>query len=71
MRQELLGLPLSRVQEMLAAQGVLPQITFTSAPKRANAQGGTLRVVYASDDGLQLTAARFFDPISDEKQENE
>jgi hypothetical protein len=29
-----------------------------------------LRVVFASDDGAQLTAARFLDPLTEDKEEN-
>ena len=62
MRTELLGLELSRAVELLRAQGVRPSITVTRAPKRAQDEG-TLRVVYASDDGERLTAAAFLQPL--------
>lgn len=67
MREDLLGLPLERAQEILAAEGLTPRVRETCAPRRA--QGGCLRVVSASEDGTQLTAARFFDPILALRQE--
>ena len=65
MRIDLLGLDVEKAQAILAAQGVRPQITVTSAPKRLEQTRGTLRVVHASDDGTQLTVARFLDPLSE------
>ena len=65
MRTQLLGLPLKQAEAILSEAGVCPQIRETDAPRRENKDGGTLRVVFASDDGKQLVAARFFDPISD------
>ena len=45
-------------------------IAGTAAPRRREAQEGELRVVYASDDGRRLTAARFLNPIAFRGQEN-
>lgn len=70
MRQELLGLELEHALAILEKEGITPTVTLTSAPKRAQESGGVLRVVYASDDGASLTAARFMDPIFDLKKEN-
>ena len=63
MRLDLLGLELDAAQAMLASEGICPQITVTHAPKRAEETRGVLRVVSASDDGAQLTVARFLDPL--------
>ena len=65
MRIDLLGLDVESARAMLEEEGVVPQITLTSAPKRAQETQGMLRVVFASDDGAQLTAARFLDPLDD------
>ncbi len=65
MRMQLLGLELRQAESILDAQGIHPQVTVTDAPRRKQTEGGTMRVVYASDDGNMLVAARFFDPISD------
>ena len=65
MRTELLGLALSDAQALLRKEGITPQVRVTCAPKREGAEGGTLRVVYASDDGAQLTAASFLSPLSE------
>ena len=65
MRMQLLGLELRQAETILDAQGIKPQVTTTDAPRRKQTEGGTMRVVYASDDGRKLVAARFFDPISD------
>ena len=65
MRDDLMGLPLERALDMLKREGVSPEIVQTDAPKRRGETGGLLRVVYASDDGRRLTAARFFDPIAE------
>ena len=63
---QLLGLELKQAETILDAQeGIKPQVTTTDAPRRKQTEGGTMRVVYASDDGRKLVAARFFDPISD------
>jgi len=69
MRTELLGLELTHAQRMLESEGVMPQVTTTAAPKKADRKG-TLRVVYADDGGRTLTASSFVDPIADaaEKQ---
>ena len=65
MRTLLLGLPLKQAEAILGEAGISPQVRVTDAPRREKKDGGTLRVVFASDDGKQLVAARFFDPISD------
>ena len=62
---QLLGLELKQAETILDAQGIKPQVMTTDAPRRKQTAGGTMRVVYASDDGRKLVAARFFDPISD------
>ena len=64
MRDDLMGLTLERALELLKDEGVSPEIRKTDAPKRRDETGGVLRVVYASDDGKQLTVARFLDPIA-------
>ena len=70
MRLNLLGLDVCKAQEILEKEGISPVITVTSAPKRQDETRGTLRVVFASDDGARLTAARFLDPIEDESGRN-
>ena len=65
MRMQLLGLELRQAETILDAQGIKPQVTTTDSTRRKQTEGGTMRVVYASDDGRKLVAARFFDPISD------
>lgn len=65
MRTQLLGLPLKQAEAILSEEGIYPQVSETSAPRREKRDGGVLRVVYVSDDGRQLIAARFLDPISD------
>ena len=65
MRIDLLGLDIDAAQAMLAGEGISPQITLTSAPKRTEETRGILRVVFASDDGAQLTVARFLDPLAE------
>ena len=65
MRDDLMGLTLEHALEMLRREGISPEITQTDAPKRRDVSGGVLRVVYASDDGTQLTVARFLDPIAE------
>ncbi len=67
MREDLLGLALERALELLAAEGITPSVRETCAPRRA--AGGCMRVVRASEDGRELTAARFFDPILALRQE--
>ena len=64
MRTELLGLELTRAEEILAAQGIVPKVTVTAAPKTADREG-TLRVVFAGDDGKTLIVSRFVDPLAD------
>ena len=70
MRTDVLGLELDRALAALALEGIEPQVTLTSAPRRREETGGVLRVVYASGDGRRLTAARFLDPIAEQKKEN-
>ena len=70
MRTDLLGLPLEQALRVLAGEGVEPQVTVTNAPRRASETRGMLRVVFASDDGAKLTAARFLDPIEENQEEN-
>ena len=70
MRIDILGLELDRALAILEQEGVCSEVTITSAPRRRSETGGTLRVVYASDDGRRLTAARFLDPIADAEKEN-
>lgn len=70
MRTDLLGLPLEHALCILRGEGIDPQVTVTNAPRRVNETRGMLRVVFASDDGMQLTVARFLDPIEDAEMEN-
>ena len=63
MRTGILGLELTAALILLRAEGIEPEVTVTAAPKAA-AREGTLRVVYASDDGKRLTAACFVDPAA-------
>ena len=70
MRESLLGLRLPDAVETLRREGIDPQVTLTAEPRRREAQEGELRVVYASDDGRRLTAARFLNPIAFRGQEN-
>lgn len=70
MRIDILGLELDQALAVLSKEGIDSGITVTSAPRRRGETGGKLRVVYASDDGKRLTAARFLDPIADAVQEN-
>ena len=70
MRDDLMGLELEGALAALGSEGIKPQVTLTSAPKRREETGGVLRVVYASDDGRRLTVSRFLDPIVDRTQEN-
>ncbi len=67
MRTALLGLDLAQATRLLQEQGITPQVTVTAAPRGADREG-TLRVVFASDDGAALIAARFVDPIAQEKE---
>ncbi len=64
MRTELLGLELTQAVRVLEGEGIAPQVTITAAPKKADREG-TLRVVFASDDGKKVIASRFVDPIAD------
>ena len=70
MRHDLLGLELSMAQAMLQSKGIDPEITVTRSPRRQDDTGCTMRVVYASDDGKQLTVSNFVDPIADGLLEN-
>lgn len=69
MRDDLMGLSLEHALEVLKGEEISPQITQTDAPKRRGESGGMLRVVYASDDGRQLTVARFVDPIAEKAEQ--
>ena len=70
MRDDLMGLELESALDALHSEGIEPQVTLTSAPKRREETGGVLRIVYASDDGRRLTVSRFLDPIAEHEQEN-
>ena len=70
MRIDLLGLDADTAQAMLVGEGFAPRVTVYSAPRRAEETRGTLRVVYASDDGARLTVARFLEPLSGSQREN-
>ena len=70
MREDLLVLELPHAQAILAREGIVPAVTRTSTPRRAPREGGVLRVVYASDDGMSLTAADFVDPVAACGQDN-
>ena len=70
MRHDLLGLELSMARAVLEGERIDPRITVTRAPKRQEDAGCTMRVVYASDDGTQLTVSSFVDPIVDGSQDN-
>lgn len=70
MMDELLGLPLETALARLKAQGIVPCIQETCAPRRAVRPEGMLRVVRVGEGGRRLTAARFLDPISRQRQEN-
>ena len=70
MRIDLLGLELDQALSVLGGEGIEPQVTSTCAPRRREEARGTLRVVYASDDGKRLTVSGFVDPIADGTQEN-
>ena len=64
MRTDLLGLELSHALAVLKNEGIVPDVTQTAAPKKAEREG-KLRVVFAGDDGKTLIAARFVDPVAD------
>ncbi|MBR3795807.1 MAG: hypothetical protein IKK34_07235 [Clostridia bacterium] len=69
MRTDLLGLPLEDALCALRSEGIGPDVTITNAPRRANETRGMLRVVFASDDGRRVTAARFLDPIEEANED--
>ena len=69
MRIDLLGLELEHALALLAGEGIKPQVTATRAPKRQDESRCTMRVVYASDNGRELTVSGFMDPIADGLQE--
>ncbi|MBQ2992205.1 MAG: hypothetical protein IJD60_13105 [Clostridia bacterium] len=69
MRIDILGLELDQALAVLAQEGVSPDVTITSAPRRREETDGVLRVVYADDGGRRLTVSRFLDPISAHKEE--
>ena len=64
MRTDLLGLELEHALALLEKEGIVPDVTQTAAPKKAEREG-RLRVVFAGDDGKTLIAARFVDPVAD------
>ena len=68
MRIDLLGLELEQALALLAHEGIEPQIIATRAPKRQDESRCKMRVVYASDDGRELTVSGFMDPIADSLQ---
>ena len=69
MRIDLLGLELEQALALLAREGIDPQVMSTRSPRRKDESGCKMRVVYASDDGLELTVSGFMDPIADGLQE--
>lgn len=71
MRIDLLGLELDAAKTVLAGEGISPRVTVTHAPKRADETRGVLRVVFASDDGEVLTAARFLDPLAESNRKTD
>ena len=63
---EILGLPLDRALQILAAKGLpSPQVVVTASPKSAR-EAGTLRVVAVS--GGCVTVSRFLDGMPEEQQ---
>ena len=71
MRIDLLGLELDAAKTVLAGEGISPRGTVTHAPKRADETRGVLRVVFASDAGEVLTAARFLDPLAESNRKTD
>ena len=69
MRHDLLGLELSMARVVLEREGIEPGITVTRAPKRTDDAHCVMRVVYAADDGRQLTVSPFVDPLADAAQD--
>ena len=69
MRIDLLGLELEQALALLAGEGIEPQVTATRSPRRKDESNCRMRVVYASDDGCQLTVSGFMDPIAEGLQE--
>ena len=65
MRLNLLGLELDAARQMLRGEGIEPQVTLTSAPRRMDEERGVLRVVHATENGARLTVARFLDPLDE------
>ena len=65
MRIDLLGLELEQALALLEGEGIAPQVTTTRSPRRKDESLCTMRVVYASDDGCELTVSGFVDPIAD------
>ena len=65
MRIDLLGLELDQALALLALEGIQPEVTVTSSPRRKDESACTMRVVYACDDGSALTVSGFMDPIAD------
>ena len=69
MRIDLLGLELEQALALLERDGIAPKVTATRSPRRKDESGCTMRVVYASDDGRNLTVSGFMDPIADALEE--
>lgn len=67
--QELLGLSLETALLRLGEMGITPQVDVTCAPRRREDARGELRVVRIAQDGAQLTAARFINPLAEGRQE--
>lgn len=63
MRMALLGLELEQALDILRGQNVQPHVEITRAPRQTDEKRDVLRVVYASDDGLRVTAAAFRNPL--------
>lgn len=63
----LLGLPLDIALSRLAAQGIVPDVRMTRAPRHP-VEAGETRVVSASEDGRVLLAAVFPPPLSAEAE---
>jgi len=70
MRHDLLGLPLGLALERLKAEGIVPEVQVTNAPRRRDETDGELRVVSVSDSAETLIVSRFLDPIAAGQQES-
>ena len=69
MRIDLLGLELQHALALLECEGIEPQVTATRSPRRKDESNCRMRVVYASDDGCNLTVSGFMDLIAEGLQE--